>query len=680
MKKKLLFGLLVIMFAFGGWSHVQASELRGFVKQFTNEQARSFIQQPNGRFSATQPNWYQAAYLNGVGVTIQSADGTVVYNGVTAHSSPSGTGGYFVVPNLPVGTYTITLTSEGLTPLPFASNATIEPSMVATVTFASESDVKTLNWILASQSKRILSLSKRGTLPGGSVGADQNGEPVNFRVWYQGGEVASLYTQGGINYVYFKGALYNDTIGLYSSVLTEPTLSTAEKKYGWEFKGWRINQSDEIYSSEEVGNTRITTDVTLEAVFEAPKYTLTFATDEEKGTLNGQAVVNYSVEGNGTTVTSLVGGTLPTVTAKEGYTFLGWYVDHTTNLVDDATILASDIKKDLVFYAKYKKNAPAISIGANGNWFIDGVDTGKPSQGPAGQNAQPLTITATGIDAAGNTVVTFSDGSKVTIKKGQDAPAPNVEIGANGNWFVNGVDTGKPSQGTKGQDGQSLIVQKTELDANGNTLVTFSDGTTITIHKGPEGQAPRIHIGANGNWYINDVDTGKPAQGDKGHDGQSVSILETKIDKDGNTLVVFTDGSQVSIHKGQDGKDGKDGVSPVITINGNGYWVINGVETKTKAQGEAGRDGQTPSVEIGSNGNWIVNGKDTGVPAKGVNGQNTQIVASGQTPSSDPVSRFVEGILPATGSNQNILLLMVLGSSLLLFGGYMLGRNRSKQD
>ncbi len=214
-----------------------------------------------------------------------------------------------------------------------------------------------------------------------------------------------------------------------------------------------------------------------------------------------------------------------------------------------------------------------------------------------------MTILESKLDADGNTLIRFSDGSTITIQKGKDAQIPQIQIGANGNWFINGVDSGKPSQGAKGQNGQSITVLETKLDANGNTIVTFSDGSSVTIQKGADAQAPRIHIGANGNWFINDVDTGKPAQGangQNGQDGKSVSILETKLDKDGNTLVIFTDGTQVTILKGQ---DGKAGVSPVITINADGYWVINGLVTNTKAKGEAGQNGQTPTVEIGSNGN-----------------------------------------------------------------------------
>ena len=65
------------------------------------------------------------------------------------------------------------------------------------------------------------------------------------------------------------------------------------------------------------------------------------------------------------------------------------------------------------------QNGSPPTIGANGNWFIDGVDTGISAQGKDGR-----------------------DGSVVTI-------------GANGNWFIDGIDTGETAFGTAGTPGQS---------------------------------------------------------------------------------------------------------------------------------------------------------------------------------------------------------------------------------
>ena len=106
-------------------------------------------------------------------------------------------------------------------------------------------------------------------------------------------------------------------------------------------------------------------------------------------------------------------------------------------------------------------HTPEITIGDNGNWYIDGEDTGMPSRGEAGPDGKP-----------GHT--------------------PEVTIGDNGNWYIDGVDTGKPARGPQGDDGE----------------------------KGEDGDMPDITIGDNGNWYINGEDTGKPAQGPQGDDGE----------------------------------------------------------------------------------------------------------------------------------------------------------------
>ena len=46
MKKKFLLSLFVALVSLGTWLNVQAAELRGFVKQFTNEQARGLSNSP----------------------------------------------------------------------------------------------------------------------------------------------------------------------------------------------------------------------------------------------------------------------------------------------------------------------------------------------------------------------------------------------------------------------------------------------------------------------------------------------------------------------------------------------------------------------------------------------------------------------------------------------------------
>ncbi len=86
---------------------------------------------------------------------------------------------------------------------------------------------------------------------------------------------------------------------------------------------------------------------------------------------------------------------------------------------------------------------------------------------------------------------------------------------------------------------------------------------------------------------------------------------------------------------GKNGLDGKDGITPEITINADGYWVINGVVSSTKAEGTtgatgatgpagpagpAGQNGQTPTVSINEDGFWVINGVPTEIQAAGTPG------------------------------------------------------------
>ena len=59
--------------------------------------------------------------------------------------------------------------------------------------------------------------------------------------------------------------------------------------------------------------------------------------------------------------------------------------------------------------------------------------------------------TITGIEQGnGQYTIKFSDGQAITLTNGK---TPIITIGENGNWFIDGVDTGKPSKGEDGADG-----------------------------------------------------------------------------------------------------------------------------------------------------------------------------------------------------------------------------------
>lgn len=94
----------------------------------------------------------------------------------------------------------------------------------------------------------------------------------------------------------------------------------------------------------------------------------------------------------------------------------------------------------------------------------NGKDLWKNLKSHQGGKGDPLTIKSTANDSQGNTVVTFSDGTKVTIKKGE---------------------TG--GRGLRGYKGDSVTISSTTKDSQGNTVITFSDGTKTTINKGDKG-------------------------------------------------------------------------------------------------------------------------------------------------------------------------------------------------
>lgn len=67
------------------------------------------------------------------------------------------------------------------------------------------------------------------------------------------------------------------------------------------------------------------------------------------------------------------------------------------------------------------------------------------------------------------------------------------------------------------------------------------------------------------------------------------------------------------------GRPATSGGAPIIEINAEGYWVIDGVPQTVKAKGEKGEPGNTPEVEI-IDGFWYINGVKA-IKAEGVDGK-----------------------------------------------------------
>jgi hypothetical protein len=146
---------------------------------------------------------------------------------------------------------------------------------------------------------------------------------------------------------------------------------------------------------------------------------------------------------------------------------------------------------------------PQGIAGPQGVAGAQGAQGATGAQGPVGPTG------ATG--AAGATGATGIRG--VTGPTGATGATP--AIGANGNWYINGTDTGLPSRGATGATG-----------IRGVTGATGATGATPTI-------------GTNGNWYINGTDTGLPSRGATGATGTAAPlnpIIDAQAPSKSNTI------------------------------------------------------------------------------------------------------------------------------------------------
>ena len=138
------------------------------------------------------------------------------------------------------------------------------------------------------------------------------------------------------------------------------------------------------------------------------------------------------------------------------------------------------------------------------------------------QNALQNQLTVTSYtQISGGYRITFSDGNSIDLLQGQ---TPVIEIGANGNWRINGADVGVKAEGVNGTNG---------ID-------------------GQPGQTPKVEI-VGGYWYINDVNTGTKAEGTNGTNGtngtsgKDAPAITSIVIQGGNMVFTFNEGSPITI-------------------------------------------------------------------------------------------------------------------------------------
>ena len=145
----------------------------------------------------------------------------------------------------------------------------------------------------------------------------------------------------------------NDKNSKFKELVPEPT------KENYTFAGWYNGNKKFDFTTVPTG------DVTLTAKWTANDYYVSFVTE------HGDPPTSQNVPYNKT-------ATNPGELTAEGYTFIGWYADHTcTTEFKFSTPITGDTK----VYAKWEKNAPnTYALNVSGAFvYVDGVDVTAPA-------------------------------------------------------------------------------------------------------------------------------------------------------------------------------------------------------------------------------------------------------------------------------------------------------------
>lgn len=151
-------------------------------------------------------------------------------------------------------------------------------------------------------------------------------------------------------------------------------------------------------------------------------------------------------------------------------------------------------------------------------------------------------------------------------------------------------------------DSERVYVESIALNEDGDLVVTYTDETTATIKLDDED----VKDGEDGksayDLYVETVPEGETPMTVE----EWLESLKGEDGKDGAAGTNGNDGKSAyeiyvaSVPEGEEPMSetewlaslkGEDGVTPVVTINEDGYWVINGEATDVKAEGQDGENG-----------------------------------------------------------------------------------------
>ena len=186
---------------------------------------------------------------------------------------------------------------------------------------------------------------------------------------------------------------------------------------------------------------------------------------------------------------------------------------------------------------------------------LDGVDGQDGSPGVPGQDGSPGKDGEPGAD--GVSVVSVEQTTTSTEDGGTNVVTVTKTDGTTSTFYVrNGSRGSTGPAGSDGQDGVSPIVSVSEITGGHRVSIQDADGTSsfdvMDGQDGKDGQSGAAGadgitptIGANGNWYLGDTDTGKPSRGETGPQGTA----------------------------GPQGETGQTGAAGYTPVRGTDYWT-----------------------------------------------------------------------------------------------------------
>ena len=170
------------------------------------------------------------------------------------------------------------------------------------------------------------------------------------------------------------------------------------------------------------------------------------------------------------------------------------------------------------------------------------------------------------------------------------------------------------TEGAPGKSAYEIAVER-GFEGTETEWLESLKGESVKGDKGDDAVTPEIKIGENGNWYINGVDTGIKAHGDKGENGTNgtngttgKSAYEIAVENGFNG----TEAEWLESLKGANGINGTNGV------DGNTWLVGTTVPNATEGNdGDLYLDYSTWDVYHKESGAWVLLGN-----IKGADGEN----------------------------------------------------------